>query len=108
MFGGLIMSEDDKSVPGFWCHSCCAYSDSRLRAPVLAAEPNGDSSRNGYLKYLSFNDNKAQLQIGAVIGEGRKNLKFYAVPDAVAEAAIQAAMLVVTAWYQGLGPARDA
>ena len=95
------MSEDDKSVPGFWCHSCCAYSDSRLRAPVLAAEPNGDSSRNGYLKYLSFNDNKAQLQIGAVIGEGRKNLKFYAVPDAVAEAAIKAAMSVVTAWYNG-------
>jgi hypothetical protein len=30
------------------------------------------------------------------------------VPDTVAEAAIQAAMLVVTAWYQGLGPARDA
>ncbi len=96
------MSEDDKSVPGFWRHLCCAYSDSRLRAPVLAAEPNGDSSRNGYLKYLSFSDNKAQLQVGAVIGEeGRKDLKFYDVPDAVAEAAIQAAMTVVTAWYNG-------
>ena len=102
------MSEDDKSVPGFWCHSCCAYSDSRLRAPVLAAEPNGDSSRNGYLKYLSFSANKAQLQVGAVIGEEGRKLKFYDVPDTVAEAAIQAAMLVVTAWYQGLGPARDA
>lgn len=101
------MSEE-KSVPGFWCHSCCAYSDSRLRAPVLAAEPNGDSSRNGYLKYLSFNDNKAQLQVGAVVGEERKNIKFYDVPTAVAETAIQAAMAVVNAWYQGLGPARDA
>ncbi len=102
------MSEDDKSVLGFWCHSCCAYSDSYLRAPVLAAEPNGDSSRYGYLKYLSFKDNKASLQVGAISGEDGKNIKFYDVPDAVAEAAIQAAMLVVTAWYQGLGPARDA
>ena len=95
------MSEDDKSVLGFWCHSCCAYSDSYLRAPVLAAEPNGDSSRYGYLKYLSFKDNKASLQVGAISGEDGKNIKFYDVPDAVAEAAIKAAMSVVTAWYNG-------
>jgi len=68
---------------------------------VLAAEPNGDSSRYGYLKYLSFKDNKASLQVGAISGEDGKNIKFYDVPDAVAEAAIKAAMSVVTAWYNG-------
>jgi len=100
MFGGLIMSEE-KSVPGFWTSSCCAYSDSHQRMPVLAAEPNGDSSRYGYLKYLSFKDNKASLQVGAISGEDGKNIKFYDVPDAVAEAAIKAAMSVVNAWYNG-------
>lgn len=92
---------DDKSVPGFWTNSCSAYSDRHQRMPVLAAEPNGDSSRYGYLKYLSFKDNKASLQVGAISGEDGKNIKFYDVPDAVAEAAIKAAMSVVTAWYNG-------
>ena len=92
---------DDKSVPGFWTNSCCAYSDRHQRMPVLAAEPNGDSSRYGYLKYLSFKDNKASLQVGAISGEDGKNIKFYDVPDAVAEAAIKAAMSVVNAWYNG-------
>jgi hypothetical protein len=53
------------------------------------------------LKYLSFKDNKASLQVGAISGEDGKNIKFYDVPDAVAEAAIKAAMSVVTAWYNG-------
>ena len=95
------MSEE-KSVPGFWRHSCCAYSDSRLRVPVLAAEPNGDSSRKGYLRYLILKHNEVRLQVGPILPSSELHkVKSYPVPNEVAEAAIQAAMAVVNAWYRG-------
>lgn len=90
------MSEE-KSVPGLWTDSVCAYSDSSSRGPVLAAIANAKgSSRHGYLQYLSFKDNACVLQSGPV--DDTSKLLFRDVPKEVAEAAIKAAIGVVLLW----------
>lgn len=90
-----------KRIPGYWSGKACAYSEGTERMAVLAATPNGESARKGYLHYLSFCNNKATFQVGPVMpSDNLKNLKFFDVPPEVADAAIQAAIGVVLLWQQ--------
>ncbi len=87
------MSEDDKSVPGFWTDATCAYADGR-GASVLAAVANPRSY--GYMHYLYFTDNECHIQSGPI--NEREKLITKAVPKEVAESAIKAALGVVMVW----------
>lgn len=93
---------DEKKIPGIWTDKVCAYSDSVNRCPVIAATPNGDAQRKGYLHYLSFINGRVFFQIGPVC-ENLDKVVMYTVPKEVGEAAIQAAIGVVLLWQQSAG-----
>jgi hypothetical protein len=98
----LVFTEDSeaKKYKGMWTSEVCAYTDPSAGV-VLAASPKGESAKHGYKLYLSFRDNKADLQVGAVlpdVDEKIKHIRHRDVPEEVVNAALNAALGVVALW----------
>lgn len=97
---GLTADSEEKKYVGMWTSEVCAYTDPH-NGVILAASPNGEKAKDGYKLYLSFNNNKASLQVGPVlpdVDEKIKHIRHRDVPEEVVNAALNAALGVVALW----------
>lgn len=88
----------ENNVFGWWNNRVCVYSDAGRKDIIIGQLPkNGDSSQHGYIRYLSFSDNKINLQVSTPVMGGEK-VTHHDIPPEVASAAIESAIGHILLW----------